>query len=198
MIEIKKQIENAAAQALAFYDQFNSEVGSDLDAADRFVKLVYEQLLQAATKEQLELFDESMQQIDSKFTKEDNLKATNKVFQEAEDTETIILHMISPVDLERRVFKKEFRKYQDKYINVAKGKLRDIAIHTKQKCQAFIELVLIEIEDKGESPENLTKVKKQDLLEYMFGCLIKDVTIQEHSQYFIDKKRDAERNQIFP
>ena len=106
--------------------------------------------------------------------------------------------MISPVDLERRVFKKEFRKYQDKYINVAKGKLRDIAIHTKQKCQAFIELVLIEIEDKGESPENLTKAKKQDLLEYMFGCLIKDVTIEEHSQYFIGKKRDAERNQIFP
>ena len=61
MIEIKKQIENAAAQALVFYDQVNSEVGSDLEAADRFVKLVYEQLLAATTKEQLELFDESIQ-----------------------------------------------------------------------------------------------------------------------------------------
>lgn len=61
MIEIKKQIENAAAQALVFYDQFNSEVGSDLEAADRFVKLVFEQLLASATKEQLELFDESIQ-----------------------------------------------------------------------------------------------------------------------------------------
>ena len=61
MIEIKKQIENASTSALAFYDQFNSEVGSDLEAADRFVKLVYEQLLAAATKEQLEVFDESIQ-----------------------------------------------------------------------------------------------------------------------------------------
>lgn len=64
--------------------------------------------------------------------------------------------MFSPVDLERRVFKKQFRKYQDKYINVAKGKLRDIAIHAKQKCQTFIDLVLLEIEDKGGSDENLT------------------------------------------
>ena len=42
------------------------------------------------------------------YTKKDNLKATNKVFQEAEDTETIIMHMIEPVELERRVYMKRY------------------------------------------------------------------------------------------
>ena len=51
MVEIKKQIRQSTDSSLLFYDQFNSAIGSDLDAADRFVKLVFEQLLAATTKE---------------------------------------------------------------------------------------------------------------------------------------------------
>ena len=105
--------------------------------------------------------------------------------------------MYNPVDLERRVFKKQFKKYQDTYIRVAKSKLKDVANYAKQKCQDFIDLVVQEIEDKGDTNDDLAKEKKRDLLEYMFGCLIKDVTTEEHSQYFLGKKISAERHQIF-
>ena len=51
MTEIKKHLKQAEESALRLYDQLNSEVGSDLDAANRFVKVVYEQLLAAITKD---------------------------------------------------------------------------------------------------------------------------------------------------
>ena len=34
---------------------------------------------------------------------------TNKVFQEAEDTETIMMHMKDPIELEKRVFKRKYK-----------------------------------------------------------------------------------------
>ena len=81
MTEVKKQIKVAEDQALLLYDQLNAEVGSDLDAANFFVKLVYEQLLAAITKQQMEVFDNSILTLDAKTSKEKNIRETNLVFQ---------------------------------------------------------------------------------------------------------------------
>ena len=38
------------------------------------------------------------------------MKEAFKAFKEAEDTETIIQHMVDPIELERRVFKDKYIK----------------------------------------------------------------------------------------
>ena len=45
----------------------------------------------------------------SEITKQENLRQSIKVFQDAEDTETIILHMRDPIELEKRVFKRKYK-----------------------------------------------------------------------------------------
>ena len=50
------------------------------DAANNFVKFVYRQLLQVVSEELLEVYDDKIIEIDSEFTKEENLRQTNKAF----------------------------------------------------------------------------------------------------------------------
>ena len=45
--------------------------------------------------------------------------------------------------------------------------------------------------------KGVTNKQKQDVLMYMLGCLIKDITTPEIAKKFIDKKGVAESHQIF-
>ena len=123
--------------------------------------------------------------------------ATNKVFQQAEDTQTIIMHMCEPVELERQVFKKKYRSFQDKYINVAKAKMKDVAITSRQRCQEFVNMVTDAIQDKGEQKADITKAQKQDFLEYMYGWLMKDMTTKQLYEPLQAKKAVFERHELF-
>ena len=49
-----------------------------------------------------------MMQIDSKIQRKDVISESLKIFTETEDKETIIKHMISPVELEKDIFKNKY------------------------------------------------------------------------------------------
>ena len=88
--EIDRKIKLSAQRSLKQFEDIVNNVDGDIDAANFFTKLVFGQQLQAVKKELLDLHDDKVDEMDSEITKEDNLKLTNKVFQNADDTETII------------------------------------------------------------------------------------------------------------
>ena len=91
------------------FDGIVNKAESDSQAASYFAKFIYQQQLQVLAGELLDNYDDKILQIDSEITKQENLMQTNKVFQEAEDTETIMLHMKNPIELEKRVFKRKYK-----------------------------------------------------------------------------------------
>ena len=141
---------------MEFYEQINKQVSSDADASHDFLKLIIEQLFSALSKELLEQFDDKISSIDSIFTKEDNLKYSNKVFQEAEDIETIIQHMTQPVDLERKCFKKKYMSLQKSYAEETVAKFDDQVTFGMKRCQEFIDQVIKAFQDKGEQNQEVT------------------------------------------
>ena len=78
--EVEAKITKTEGDAVDFYEQINTQVSSDSDAAAKFLKIVVEQLLTVLCKELFEQFDDKISSIDSIFTKEDNLKMANKTF----------------------------------------------------------------------------------------------------------------------
>ena len=94
--------------AKAFFEKINSQVSSDLDAVEGLIDIVVTTLLNALKKELLVQFENKMYQIDSDIKKSENMKEANQMFQDAEDTETIIQHMTTPIVLERYCFERKY------------------------------------------------------------------------------------------
>ena len=107
--EIDYKIAESKKKILNSYDNIVNKAESDQEAASHFAKFIYQQQLQVVAAELLEVYDDKILMIDSEITKQENLKQSNKVFQDAEDTETIIMHMRDPIELEKRVFKRKYK-----------------------------------------------------------------------------------------
>ena len=136
--EIEDKIESAAKEQIEKYDQYTQSVGSDEGKADSFVLLVIEQLIEVLQEELLEQFDSKIFEIETKFNKEDNMKEAFKAFKEAEDSETIIQHMMEPVELERRVFKDRYIKTSHSYANQLIEDFDKLWKEGLTNCQDFI------------------------------------------------------------
>ena len=57
--------------------------------------------------------------------------------------------------------------------------------------------VIRAFEDKGDQSPGITDLQKQDLLEYLFGTLLKDVADHTHIDPFKNKKSAVEGYQLF-
>ena len=107
--DIDYKISESKKRILNTYDNIVNKAETDQEAASHFAKFIYQQQLQVVAGELLEMYDDKILMIDSEITKQENLRQSNKVFQDAEDTETIILHMRDPIELEKRVFKRKYK-----------------------------------------------------------------------------------------
>ena len=61
------------------------------------------------------MHDDKVGEMGSEISKDENIRQANKCFQNAEDTQTIIMHMVSPIELERQVFKRKYKSLSRKY-----------------------------------------------------------------------------------
>ena len=57
--------------------------------------------------------------------------------------------------------------------------------------------MISEFEDKGQVNPDITDAQKQDMLEFLFGQLVKDVATVERVSPFTDKKAAVESYQLF-
>ena len=106
-INVKKvdaKIAEVKEKALECYNKINSEVDSDVDVSNNFVDLIMQQLMTALQKDQIKRFRTKMYGVDADIKKADVIADSNNRFQQAQDQETIIQHIISPVELEKAVF----------------------------------------------------------------------------------------------
>lgn len=105
--------------------------------------------------------------------------------------------MTSPVDLERRCFLKKYLTLQSAYAKETIGSFDGLATHAMKKCQEFMDQVIGAFEDKGEQNPDITDPQKQDLLEYLFGTLMNDVTDPLRADPFKNKKSAVEGYNYF-
>ena len=62
----------------------------------------------ALQKDLIKRFEDKMMQIDSKIKKKDVISENLKIFTETEDKETIIKHIISPLEFEKDIFNNKY------------------------------------------------------------------------------------------
>ena len=194
--EIDDKIELAASEQIEKYDQYNLNVSSADESADGFVALVIELLIDYLQNELLSQFETKMDSIDTLFSKEDNMKEAFKAFKDAEDSETIIQHMQDPIELEKRVFKDKFIKTPHTYASQIIDSFDQNWEQGLKNCQEFI----INLNDtlRGKTQKaGLADSAKADLIQYMFGSLMKDVANAECVDPFLAKKDEAERQRLF-
>ena len=61
------------------------------------------------------MHDDKVGEMDSEISKIENIRQANKCFQNAEDTQTIIMHMVSPIELELQVFKRKYNTLENQF-----------------------------------------------------------------------------------
>ena len=107
---------------MSFFEKINSQVSSGEDAAKGLVEVVIKQLTKVVRKRWLADFSKKVFSIESEISKGEILKQAIKVFQDAQDTETIVEHMTEPIELEKRLIKEKYLRLQQIYAEeVMKG-----------------------------------------------------------------------------
>ena len=102
---------------MTFYEKINGQVTGDADSADQFVDIIILSLYETLKEELVSNFESHMYQVETEpdLGKEPIVLKSNKRFQEAEDMQTIIEHMRTPVELEKKIFEEEYLKSQRNY-----------------------------------------------------------------------------------
>ena len=94
--------------------------------------------------------------VDAEITKADIIAECNNRFQESQDQQTIILHMISPVELEKVVFNKKYTDFQIKYTKEARDKFEEQVKAVLKSSQHFFKKVYQKLDNKGALNEEIT------------------------------------------
>ena len=70
------------------------------------------------------------------------MEESNQLFINAQDQQTIILHMNQPIELERKIFTDRYMKIQSKFVAEAKANWEKTTATVLTKCQEFIDQVV--------------------------------------------------------
>ena len=82
-----------------------------------------------------------MYSIDSDILKTNVQAEAFKRFQDAEDHQTIILHMINPIKLEQMIFEERYQTLQAKYLTQTINNFKSHYEHAMKNCREFINSV---------------------------------------------------------
>ena len=102
------------------------------------------------------------------------MEESNQLFINAQDQQTIILHMNQPMELERKIFTDLYMKIQSKLVAEAKANWEKTTATVLTNCQEFIDQVVSAISDGGAQKDSVTTEQKRDFMQFIFGTLMQD------------------------
>lgn len=135
--------------------------------------------------------------MDAEFDKKTVMDKSLERFKDANDLETIILHMENPVELERQIFREMYmskqRSHGIKLIQTFKDQMR--------KALKYIELFLKEIRggfgNLGASKSPIKPAELSDIYQYLYGEIFKLEVQDNKLQHLCAKKAEVIKHKLF-
>lgn len=106
--------------------------------------------------------------------------------------------MIKPVELEKKIFNHRYMRSQQNFAKDLIEKFDKLVVSGLQNLSTFIDSFVSDMEDAGEQKETVTIEQKQDLLEYMYGCIIEELDPARLADFKSrDKRKKVKDHEFF-
>lgn len=106
--------------------------------------------------------------------------------------------MIKPVELEKKIFNHRYMRSQQNFAKDLIEKFDKLVVSGLQNLSTFIDSFVSDMEDAGEQKETVTIEQKQDLLEYMYGCIIEELDPTRLADFKSrDKRKKVKDHEFF-
>ena len=109
---IDDRLKETRLQCLEFFKQVSQEVKTNEETADKFVSLITTTLLDSIQHQLLAEFETQVYNAESEIRKKDIQAEATQRFQNAVDTETIVQHIVAPIEQEKQIFRERFMSRQ--------------------------------------------------------------------------------------